>query len=133
MRYLSLDVGTRRTGVAWLDDSVGIPLPLNTLTHASENELVEAVMEIVQVRKIDRVIVGLPLLPSGEEGAQTKISRTIGDAIGVKGVAVQYADERYTTAGGKAHKHTVSQSEFDGDAAAACELLNALKTADGSK
>ena len=130
MRYLSLDVGTRRTGVAYLDSDTGIPLPLDTLTHLSENELVEAVMEILRLRKIDRVIVGLPLLPSGDEGAQTSVSRSIGDAIAAKGVAVQYRDERYTTASGKAHKHTVSQSEFDGDAAAACELLNGLKTAD---
>ena len=130
MKYLALDIGLRRTGVAYLDTDVAVPLPLDTLTHVSENELIEAVMEIVRARKIDRVIVGLPLLPSGEEGAQTSVSRSIGDAIAAKGVALQYRDERYTTASGKAHKHTVSQSEFDGDAAAACELLNGLKTAD---
>ncbi len=128
MRTLALDVGTRRTGVAYLDTDTGIPLPLDTLTHVSESALVDAVLEIVRTRKIDRVIVGLPLLPSGDEGAQTRVSRTIGDAIARAGVAVEYGDERYTTPGGKTHKHTVTTSEFDGDAAAACELLNGLKT-----
>ena len=36
MRYLALDVGTRRTGIAYLDEDVGVPLPLNTINHTSD-------------------------------------------------------------------------------------------------
>lgn len=131
MRILSLDIGTRRTGMAYLDTDVGIPLPLDTLVHASEDALVTAVMDLVRARKIDRVIVGLPLLPSGDDGAQSAISRRIGARLAQSAVAVEYKDERYTTPSGKDHKNAIPKRYLDGDAAAACELLHTLKRSNG--
>ncbi|MEN9561714.1 MAG: Holliday junction resolvase, partial [Candidatus Parcubacteria bacterium] len=40
MRYLALDIGLRRTGVAYGDDN-RIALPLDTLEHDSMQELHE--------------------------------------------------------------------------------------------
>ena len=128
MRYLALDIGTRRTGVAFLDTDVGIPLPLDTISHTSQDELIHDVMEIVTVRNIHRVVIGLPRLPSGDEGEQAAVSRRAGECIAKKGVDVQYVDERYTTPRSQMHKNTIAPSAFDGDAAAACELLNSIKT-----
>lgn len=122
MKVLALDIGTRRTGVAYLDSEVGIPLPLDTLIHTTDDMLNDAVLKIVRERKIDRVIVGLPLLPSGEEGAQAAVSRRVGERIAQSGVAMEYRDERYTTPNSTADGPP--PSSFDGDAAAACKLLN---------
>lgn len=122
MKVLALDIGTRRTGVAYLDSDVGIPLPLETLRHTSDDALVDAVLTIVRERKIDRVIVGLPLLPSGSEGAQAAVSRAIGARIAQRGIDVEYCDERYTTP--KSISGSPPLSAYDGDAAAACTLLN---------
>jgi putative Holliday junction resolvase len=79
MRILALDVGNRRTGVAFLDDAVGIPLPLDTLMHQSMEELLPQIEQILTSRSVDRVIVGLPRLPSGEEGSQAGVSRSVGE------------------------------------------------------
>lgn len=128
MRYLALDIGTRRTGVAYLDTDIGIALPFDTLEHTSQEEMVERVLEIVRARKIDQVLVGLPLLPSGKDGAQAAISRSAGALIAKSGVVVEYRDERYTTPKKSGGKHTPPAGEIDGDAAAACILLNSLKT-----
>ena len=124
MRFLSLDIGTRRTGVAYLDTDVGIPLPLDTLIHTSSSELVTAVMEIVRERKIDRIIVGLPLLPSGDEGSQANISREVGSSLGKHGLTIEYADERYSSPRNSAHKNVIPSKNYDGDASAACAILS---------
>ena len=124
MRFLALDIGTRRTGVAFLDDTVEIPLPLESITHASPEELVTSLMTVIAVRHIDWVIIGLPLLPSGAEGKQAHVSRNIAEALAARGVGVELMDERHTTPRFSSHKHALPVSDVDGDAAAACALLN---------
>ena len=114
MLQLALDIGTKRTGVAFLDDAVGVPVALPTIEHADTEDLLAAVLLICRERSIDEVIVGLPLLPSGKEGKQAKISRAFAELLESAGVAVSYRDERYTT---------IREEGVDRDAAAAVQLL----------
>ncbi len=114
MRILGLDVGRKHTGVSFADDSVGVPLALDTLHHTDENDLVSHVLQQCDERDIDLLVLGLPLLPSGDEGTQSTFVRLIGDRLETAGLVVEYLDERYTTS-----KSTAT----DGDAQAACELL----------
>ncbi len=114
-RLLGLDIGTRRTGVAHYEDEVGFPLAQETIVHDSFNALEQAVLSVVAGRAIDRVIVGLPLLPSGQEGTQAALVRSFAANLSKHGINISFVDERYTTP----HVHAV-----DGDAAAACELLS---------
>ena len=114
MRILGLDIGTRRTGVAFVDQSIGVPLALDTIESDSEADLVAQLLQLCDEREIDLLVIGLPLLPSGEEGAQSSFVRLIGSRLEETEMPVEYLDERYTT-----QKH----GENDGDARAACELL----------
>ncbi len=109
----------------WMDTSIGIPLPLDTVRHASEKELLGAVRAVIAEKKIDHVIVGLPKLPSGEEGAQAAMSRSVGAQLLKNGSPVQYVDERYSSPRSSQHKHAIPASKIDGDAAAACSLIQA--------
>lgn len=111
MRLLALDIGTRRTGIAYCDDT-GVPLPLNTIEHESERALIDHIHDLIAARNIDHLIIGLPLLPSGAEGKQSKIVRSVGETLSAM-VPVEYLDERYTT----------QDSYPDPDARAACALL----------
>ncbi len=124
MRLLALDVGTRRTGIAYLDTVVGIPLPLDTIHHTTADELMTQVLRLSAERKIEKFIVGLPRLPSGDEGSQAAVSRQIGAALEKAGASVSFVDERYTSRKGGTHKNMIPVSKFDGDAAAACALLS---------
>lgn len=111
---MALDVGTRRTGVAFLDPRVGFVLPLDTLEHRTMEELRDAVIALAEQRPIDTLIVGLPLLPSGVEGSQAAIVREFVALLAGQPWKVVLKDERYTT---------IKHSSFDGDAKAACSLL----------
>ena len=97
-RLLALDIGTKRTGVAYLDESVGVPLPLPTIAHQSEQELVDAVSALATQRGVSQWIIGLPRLPGGEEGAQAALVRKIADQLQqATGLPVTFVDERYST------------------------------------
>ncbi len=125
MRYLALDVGIKRTGVAFLDDATSIPLPLDTFASASDEEFASQVMQIVTAREIDQVYVGLPRLPSGEEGAQAAFVRRRANLLVNHHIPVQFIDERYTTPR-KARTlkdRQIPERKTDSDSAAACEIL----------
>ncbi|MDD4319770.1 MAG: Holliday junction resolvase RuvX [Candidatus Peribacteraceae bacterium] len=126
MRILALDIGKRRTGVAYLDEDVGIVLPLDTVEHASEKEFREQVLKILRERKIDRLVVGLPLLPTGAEGSQSSFVRMWAALLDGAGVPVLFRDERYTTPRPMAKNGRNEPGGEDGDAAAACEILRSL-------
>lgn len=114
MNTLSLDIGLRRTGVAYCSDETAVPVALDTLQHRSVQSLIEQVLPILKERSIDTVVCGLPLLLSGEEGAQCALVRDVTEALQENGVEIALLDERYSTP---------SMREVDADAAAACQLL----------
>lgn len=114
MRILGLDIGKKRTGVAFVDDAIEVPLALDTMKHESEQNLVADILQLCDERDIDKLVIGLPLLPSGSEGSQSAFVRTVGTALAAAGIDVDYLDERYTTS---------DEPDVDGDAKAACQLL----------
>jgi len=114
MRILGLDVGRKRTGASFADDSVGFPLAIDTIIAEDEADLVAQILQACDERDIDLIVIGLPLLPSGKEGTQSSFVRLIGDRLEQATMAVEYLDERYTTTPG---------GESDGDTRAACQIL----------
>lgn len=115
MKLLALDVGERHSGVAFFDSAIDFVIPLDTIHHHSELELLDAVDVVLQQRGVKDVVIGLPLLLSGVEGSQAKFAKMIGAQLNARGVSVDYIDERFTT-----DRLTPS----DGDAKAACIVLN---------
>ena len=114
---LALDIGNRRTGVAFADESSGYIIALDTVRHHTEQELIDAVIPIVQHRTIAELIIGLPRLPQGEEGSQAMVARNIGEALSQSlSIPVMYVDERFTS------MNRVKGT--DPDAQAACTLLS---------
>lgn len=115
MKYLGLDVGTRRTGVAFADSDDDILFSLPTIEHTSKKELMKAIEALVAERHIDQIVLGLPLLPDGSHGSQAAFVESIGEDIERRGIPFVLLDERYTTQDVK---------EIDGDAASACTILS---------
>jgi len=126
VKYLALDLGKSRTGVAFCDSDIGVPVALDTIEHRSRKELLTRVRTIVAERRIDSLVVGLPLLPSGEEGEQATWVRSCAEDLQKIGLPLDFVDERYST---PQTRHRLSKNEaisggsLDGDAAAACGIL----------
>lgn len=113
MNILALDIGLRRTGVAFADSDTQIPLSLDTIQHNGIEDLLDPVLSLIKEKKIDHVVLGLPLLPSGEEGEQCEIVRLFGNMLEGANLQFSYLDERYTS----------FQTGVDSDASAANMIL----------
>lgn len=115
MRVLALDHGTARIGCAISDPSGTLATPL-PVVEPPEPKLVA---EIVAERGVERIVVGLPLHLSGEEGSQAALARTFcAELETILDVPVETYDERLTTRMAAASKRQGASAAPDSLAAA---------------
>jgi putative Holliday junction resolvase len=117
VRYLALDVGGRRIGLAVGDDAHGLSRPLRTLVRRSVVKDLAEIERVARAEAVDALLIGLPLTLSGDEGHQAERVRRFATASEKLGLPVRLYDER----------HTSSEAEIRGardiDAGAATILL----------
>jgi len=117
VRYLALDVGDRRIGLAVGDDAHGLSRPLRTLVRRSVVKDLAEIERVARAEAVDALLIGLPLTLSGDEGHQAERVRRFATASEKLGLPVRLYDER----------HTSSEAEIRGardiDAGAATILL----------
>jgi putative pre-16S rRNA nuclease len=115
VRVLALDYGTARIGCAISDPSGTLATPLPVIEPPAPS----AVAELVAQREVDRVLVGLPLHLSGEEGSQAAVTRTFcAELEAILDVPVETYDERLTTRMAEASKREGAAAPPDSLAAA---------------
>ena len=54
MRYLAIDLGDKRTGMAVGDDETGLATPAATLPVAPGPALIDAILRMIREHEIDR-------------------------------------------------------------------------------
>jgi putative Holliday junction resolvase len=117
---LALDHGTVRIGAAICDPTGTLCTPLPVI----EPPEADAVAALVREREVERVVVGLPVHLSGEEGTQAALARAFVSELGeVIDIPVDTYDERLTS-----RMADVSRREGAGasrDSIAAAHLLEA--------
>ncbi|USN96877.1 MAG: Holliday junction resolvase RuvX [Candidatus Nomurabacteria bacterium] len=91
---ISLDVGTKRIGVAVADTIVPIASPLTTVV-VDGTEL-EVIKNIIKERAVEKVVVGYPRNQSGDPTEQTTVSEAFGNKL-QDVVEVVYQDESVTS------------------------------------
>lgn len=94
-KYMSLDVGTVRTGVALADSTVRIAVPLETFAM-DENTFDRVVTELVDRHSIDKIVVGYPRNQGGEVTEQTKYVERMVKLLSTS-TKVVYQDESLTS------------------------------------
>jgi putative Holliday junction resolvase len=98
MRYLGLDVGDRRVGVAVSDESGTIATGLATLQRVGSRRDVRAVVELVRRHSAGEVVVGLPRRLDGALGPQAQKVLAFMDALRpAVQVPIVPWDERFST------------------------------------
>ncbi len=96
---LAIDPGDRRLGLAVADPSQTFALPLPPLTRDPAGTELDALRRLAGEQEIVGLVVGLPLLPSGAEGAQAAKARRFGGRVAAAlGLPVAYVDERHSSA-----------------------------------
>ena len=97
-RWLGLDLGHVRIGVA-LSDPLGVTAqPLSVLKSAGTQKDIAAIGELVNKHEVTQVIVGLPLNMDGTESQTTrKVREFTGKLSGRLNAPVFFVDERLTS------------------------------------
>lgn len=129
MRYLAIDYGTKRTGLAVCDRAETITSPLTVIQ--GQKGLIKKISEIVEKEDIEAVVLGLPLNMDGSEGAQTKLVLKFGKQLqnSLK-IPVLMQDERLSSFGAEEKlsfaKYTRKKTKKRLDAVAAAEILQSF-------
>jgi putative Holliday junction resolvase len=134
MRYLAVDYGAARTGLALCDAEETIAFPLEVL--AGPKGLVERIADVVRREEIEAVVVGMPLNMDGSEGGQADKVKAFAACLGGHlSVPVYFQDERLSSFGAaeKLGQTGLSRAKRKKrlDALAAAEILQAFL--DGKK
>jgi putative holliday junction resolvase len=97
-RVLALDYGSARCGCAVSDPTGTLATPLPVVEAPATEGGLKAIVDAVREQDASRVVVGLPVSLSGEEGAQAEEARAFAERLRpVVGVPVETWDERFTT------------------------------------
>lgn len=98
-RYLGVDYGERRIGVALSDPSATIAQPLPTLPRRKgKRPPVAKLIAIIAEHDVAGIVVGLPLSLDGEENEWTREVRAFGEKLGTRADRpVAFIDERMTS------------------------------------
>ena len=98
-RVLAVDWGERRVGLAVSDPEGILASGLETLTVRGAEEALEGVVRAARATEAERVVVGLPLLLSGERGEAARSAEAFAGALASRlTVPVDTYDERLTSA-----------------------------------
>ncbi len=81
MRYLALDVGERRVGLALSDETGTIARSLTVIQRASRAEDYARLRDLAQAYGVETLVVGLPLDAEGREGPQARRIRRYGRRV----------------------------------------------------
>jgi len=97
MNYLGIDYGERRIGLAH-GDELGVATPLHALTQAEPDARFAALRDLVAKRRVNGLVLGLPLNMDGSEGFKAAEVKRFADRLAAEfRVPVHFVDERLTS------------------------------------
>jgi len=129
MRYLAIDYGTKRTGLAICDEDEMIASPLTVVE--GQDGLPKKIVEIIESNHVGAVVVGLPLNMDDSEGPQSRKVREFAKSLEryIK-IPIYFQDERLSSF---AAQEKLADADFKRskallrlDAVAAAEILESF-------
>lgn len=74
MKYIGIDYGTKRTGIAVSDPRGILAFPRKTLVMTTRKKFFLELFEVIRIEDPHALVIGLPVLPNGSE---TRITRQV--------------------------------------------------------
>ena len=97
MRYIGIDLGTRRIGLAF-GDELGVATPLAALTQADPAERRAGLLKVIRERRAHEIVLGHPLNMDDSEGPKAKEAAAFAAELSKDlGLPVHLVDERLTS------------------------------------
>ncbi len=97
MRYLAIDLGTKRCGVAISDRTNTLSCPYNTISFKDYNSLATELNKLLKDNNVTDLIVGYPKNMDGSSGFATKRFEELKNYLDLNNIKVHLVDERLST------------------------------------
>lgn len=98
MRFLAIDHGTKRTGLAVSDAAETLASPHSVIQTQNDSVLIEGIVQAAAKESIDAVVVGLPLNMDGSEGPRAKQVRAFAERLALRiKMPIHFHDERLSS------------------------------------
>ena len=97
MRYLGIDYGDKKIGLAFGDSEAGVAVPLDVIKNS--DSMLQNIADRIKSEAIDQVVVGVPLSTVEGPGSPQleKTRQFIKELRHFVSIPVHEEDERYTT------------------------------------
>jgi putative Holliday junction resolvase len=82
VRYLGVDFGERRIGLAVSDDDERLAIPVDVVTRTSDAQAIEAVLAVAGRERVETIVVGEPLRLDGSAGDAAQRARGFAAKLG---------------------------------------------------
>ena len=100
VRFIGLDLGSKRIGVAICDEKQLIATPFDTIYKTNTNELIERLKKIIEENNIGGLIIGNPINMDGSKGRAVQSVNDVALNISKSmNLPVLLWDERLSTVG----------------------------------
>ena len=98
-KYLGIDFGDKRVGIAISDFNKEISFPRDFLEFKSSKGLINQIRDICEREQIIKIILGLPIQMDGTFGERAKITKNFFDKLkeSMPKIEVEFFDERLST------------------------------------
>jgi putative pre-16S rRNA nuclease len=104
MRYLGVDWGKKRVGLAISDPGGMLATPLQVLQRQSLEQIVSEISGLCRDERVEAVVVGLPLNMDGSRGATAQEADRLAAMIAeATGLPVELWDERLSSVSAERH------------------------------
>jgi putative holliday junction resolvase len=98
LKFLALDYGSARTGVAVSDPTGTVARPLTTVERAAGEAGFAKLVAVIAAEEPELVVVGLPLTLRGDHGEQAAETASFVERLrGAISIPVEMYDERFTS------------------------------------
>jgi putative Holliday junction resolvase len=96
MRYLAIDYGGKRTGLALCDQSETIASPIAVIEIPAM--VIQKILAVIRDEQVEAVVVGLPINMDGTEGQAAKAVRAFANELaGKTTIPIIFHDERLSS------------------------------------
>ncbi len=106
-KYLGLDFGDVRVGVAITDLNKEIVFPREAITYERLADLLTALQALSTSESVTKIVIGLPIQMDGTVGEQVAKTYAFGQKLSaaLPTTAIEYFDERLTTREAQSRLH----------------------------
>ena len=97
-RYICLDIGNKRIGVAISDPFNSMAMPLETIFRKNFEKDLNYILSLAKEKDAEVIVCGLPLNLDGSKSEQTLLTESFVDELKKRtDIPIVFQDERFTT------------------------------------